>query len=60
LKLRLKMPNMRQSSSDHRRDAARQASDAGAANEEAVDDMEVDEADQMDIGMDAGIEDERD
>jgi hypothetical protein len=58
LKLRLKMPNMRQSSSDHRRDAARQAS--GVGNDEAVDDMEVDEADQMDIGMDAGIEDERD
>jgi hypothetical protein len=38
----------------------RQASGAGAASEEAVDDMEVDEADQMDIGMDAGIEDERD
>jgi hypothetical protein len=64
------MPNMRQSSNDHRRKATfgssaqdlegmRQASGAGAASEEAVDDMEVDEADQMDIGMDAGIEDER-
>jgi hypothetical protein len=71
LKLRLKMPNMRQSSNDHRRKATsgssaqdlegmRQASGAGAASEEAVDDMEVDEVDQMDIGMDAGIEDERD
>jgi hypothetical protein len=66
LKLRLKIPNLRRSNSDNRDKGSseqdlrrvKQENDAAAGSEEAIDDMEVDEADELDIGMDAGIEDE--
>jgi hypothetical protein len=65
LKLRLKMPNLRRSNSHDRGKSpseqdlrrVKQENEAAAGSEEAIDDME---ADEMDIGMDAGIVDELD